>query len=325
MFNAIIEDWQLDSRIRKEKVMLDYYCGKSLLHFGSLDDPEKIKSSDWNYIWMEEANEFTYDDFRILKLRLRAPVIGNNRNQMYLSMNPTDEHHWIKKQLLDANTEDALEIQSTYKDNPFLSQDYINTLENLVHQDANYYRIYALGEWGRLEHLIYTNWKTTDTLPEGDETIYGLDYGYNNPTALVEIVFKDGKVYEKQLLYETKLTNKDLISQLKQLIPNRNKYIFADSAEPQRIEEIAREGFNILSANKSVKDGIDHVKTLDIHITSDSVDLIKEKQSYSWKQNKNGTVVDDPVKFNDHLVDAERYALYTYYKENAFEVGLRWM
>jgi phage terminase large subunit len=310
----LIDRYGVGPYIGEHRALLNYTYGRNLLHFGSLDDPEKIKSTDWNYIWIEEANEFAYEDFIILKLRLSAPSLDGKRNQIFVSFNPVDEFSWIKEKVVDGK-EEKEEIVSTYKDNPFLHPDTVQMLEQLREQDRNYHRIYALGQWGRLEDLVYSNYDFVYDLPSSDdhlETIYGLDFGFNAPTALIRIMLKDGEAWEKEMLYQSGLTNAELIEKLKELVPNRSDYIFADSEEPQRIEEIHGAGFNIYPAQKSVKDGIDHVKRHKCHITHDSENLKKEKLSYAWKKDKNGHVLDEPIKFRNHAMDAERYALFTY-------------
>lgn len=309
--------------IKEEKQTLDYHFKTNWLHFGSLDSPEKIKSSDWNYVWMEECNEFTYDDFITLKLRLSAPSKDNKKNQLYLSFNPMDSYCWMKERVIDEPSEDKKEIVSNYLDNPFLSDDYIKTILALKQQDANFWRIFGLGEWGVLENLIYGSWSEIDVLPEGGETIYGLDFGFSQPSALVEIRLKEEEVFLKQLIFQEGLTNSALIERMQQLIPDKSKEIFADTAEPNRIEEIFQAGFNIHPSDKSVKDGIDYVKRQKISVTSDSPDIIKERRSYSYKKDKSNRILDDPIKFNDHSLDAIRYGLYTHSKQ--LEPSIRWL
>ena len=288
--------------------------GTNEMLFKSLDDPEKIKSYEGNYLWIEEATEITHEDFLQLNLRLRRKT--EDINQMYLTFNPISKLHWIYQELIEKERDDVAILHSTYKDNPFLSEDYIKELENLKDQDETYYQVYALGEWGVLQNIIYTNYDLIDTWPGSfDEVIYGLDFGYNNPSALVEVGLKDKEPYLRELLYETHLTNEDLIEKLKELIPDRNSYIYADPAEPARIEEIARAGFNIHLADKSVKDGIDFVRRQKLHILKSSVNLIKEISGYKYKEDKDGNVLEEPVKFRDHLMDAMRYAIYTHLKE----------
>ncbi len=291
-----------------------YSLNGGLIRFFSVDDPEKVRSMEFNDVWMEEATEFSYTDFQTLKLRLSAPEGGGYRNQMFLSFNPDDEHCWIAEKLI--GTEDVKEIVSTYRDNPYLSKDYIRMLERTKHEDPNIWRIYGLGEWGKLENVIYHNWDTVEEMPEG-ETWYGLDFGFNNPSAMLKVVEYDGEYYLQEKLYETGLTNSDLVSKLETLEISKSDEIYADCAEPARIEDILRAGFNIHLSDKSVKDGLDFCKRVKIHIHSGSVNLLKEIKGYSYKTDKNGQVFDEPVKFSDHLCDCMRYALYTHLKDRS--------
>jgi len=290
-----------------------YRVGNSLIQLSSLDDPSKIQSTEWDNIWMEEATEFRYDDFQILDLRLgRTKKNTDAAQQIFLSFNPIDEYHWIKEQLIDKRS-NITEIHSSYMDNPFLSDSYVQKLEDLVSQDINYYRIFALGEWGKLEGVIYSNWCTVEDIPKDcDEYFYGLDFGFNAPSCLVEIGIKDRLVYVDQKLYASKLLNNDIIRLLPGLIRKKTHPIYADNAEPDRIEEIFRAGWNIKPANKSVNDGIDFVQREKLHITKRSDSIIKEIRAYLWKKDKNDKPLDEPVKLFDHSMDATRYALFTH-------------
>lgn len=297
VFLQLWNELELTKKIKVEKQDLNFYVGNSLLHFGSLgpgeSGVEKIKSTDWNIVWLEEANEFTYEDYRVLKLRLSAPT-PDRRNQLFMSLNPISSYHWIKTELCDKpDLEDVQEIVSNYRDNPFLPQDYIQDLERLQLQNENYWKIYGLGEWGVLQEIVYEKpWIQVDALPESDNLYFGIDFGFNAPTSVVKIAIKDEEPYIQQLLYQTKLTNSDLIERLKTLIPDkeRDKEIYCDSAEPDRIQELCNAGFNAMPSDKSVKDGIDYIKGLNVHVTKDSVDVIKEKNSYSYKKNRKSVV-----------------------------------
>ena len=116
------------------------------------------------------------------------------------------------------------------------------------------------------------------------------------------------------------MTNQDLISQLKEIVTSSSIAIYADSAEPARIEEIAKAGFNVFAANKSVKDGIDFVKSHKLHVYKESANLISELRTYKYKEDRNDNVLEEPVKFRDHLMDCCRYGLYTQYKRLVQEV-----
>ena len=311
----LLKEYNLFAPACLNKTENTYKMGRSMFQFFSLDDPEKIKSSEFNYIWMEEATEFTYQDYAVLLTRLSAPIINGKKNQILLTLNPTDINSWIYKKLL--TQQDITVIKSTYKDNNFLQKSYINTLLSLKNYDENAYKVFALGEWGASEKIIYKNWSLVDEMPlNPSEIFYGLDFGFNNPTALVQIYVYDGKFYAKEILYQSGLTNTALTEKLKTLLKDQEtKTIYADAAEPNRIAEIASSGLNIKPAQKNVLNGIMSVKNDNFFVLKSSVNLIKELQTYSWKSDNNGNILEEPIKFNDHLLDALRYAIYTYKNE----------
>ena len=280
---------------------------KNVMVFRGMDDPEKIKSAEFNYVWMEEATEFSLDDYRQLTLRLRRYT--NSRNQMYLTFNPL-KTTWLYKEFFAQSKEDTAILKTNYKDNPFLSTEYIETLEGLKNEDETYYKIYALGDFASPEGTIYTNFDIVHA-PKCDQ-IYGIDFGYNNPSAVLKIGIKDGEYFIMDEIYQTRLTNAELIERLKTFVDRSP--VYADAAEPNRIEEIRQAGFNIYAADKSVKDGIDCVKRQKLHIDPKCVNTLKEIEGYKWRQDKDGNSLDDPVKYMDHAMDALRYAIYTHSK-----------
>lgn len=310
-FIKLLKDNNLTSvlDINKSDLTVTNFKNNNFMFFRSLDDPEKIKSTDFNYIFMEEASEFTEEDYQQLKLRLSAKT-KKLKNKFFIALNPVE--CWVQDKLMN-NPEVDL-IKSVYKDNPFLSQDYIKMLEDLKYQNDHLYRIYVLGEFSKLPNIIYSNYEFIDDEVYDKlnvEMIYGLDFGFNNPTALVEIKFYDSEIYVKELIYKTELTNADLINEMRGKILGK-RIIFADSQEPARIKEIYNAGFNIHESDKNVNEGIDYLKRFKIHICKSSVNLQKEIKTYSWKIDKTGKILEEPVKFNDHLLDALRYAVYTY-------------
>lgn len=335
-WRMMLTDYNLWHLVKEEKQEHNFWINGNLIHFDSLDDPAKKKSSDWNYIFFEEMNDFSLDDFKTMQMYNRAHpgpdgvkyevfpgVWVHVRNQIYGMLNPVDANCFVKAELLDKSAYDTEEIVSTYKDNTFLHKDTVKLIEGLKDQDHNYYLIYTCAEWGVLENIIYSNWHIIKqmNLPNErqiDETVYGLDFGYTNPSAMVRIDFADNKVYEQELFCQTHLKPDQLIEKVKMVVSDmhRDKYIYCDNAEPDTIQMLCDAGFNAHPADKDVRNGINKVKMQDIRITEDSVNLIKEKRGYCYKKDKDGNVREgEPVKWNDHLMDAERYAIYTYLKQ----------
>lgn len=292
----------------------------SYVLFGGLDNEEKIKSTEWHDILLEEGNEFSRKNYLFLKTRLyRGKLSAANHNpKIYINLNPID--CWLRE---EESTEGYEFIDSTVEDNPFANQAYKDTLNALAEEDKTYYQIYRHGNWALPEDLIYEQYERIEDYPEDkyfDDIIYGIDFGFNNPAAVVKIGIKDSrKLYEKEILYRTGLTNSELIEAVKSRIEKDQlrKNWYADSAEPDRIKEFYNAGFNIRGANKgknSVKDGIDYVKRFHRLTDESSTDLIKENSTYKWKEDRQGNIIDEPVAYKDHLMDAERYAIYTHFK-----------
>ena len=307
----LIKEYGLYNEAHHNKSFNTYTYGTSQIQFFGLDESEKIKSAEFNYIWMEEANEFSYEDYIALKLRLSGKVKEGESNRIYLSLNPVDAHNWIATKAIHES--DVQVIKSTFRDNPFLSQDYIDLLIDLINQDENSYRVYVLGEWGLLEGKIYSNYKVIPELPvmTGTKWAYGLDFGLVNPSAIVKVYLLGDKFYLEEKLYQSNLTNSDIIEFFSH---QERGDIYADPSAKMMIAEIQRAGYAAFEGNKSVKESIDLCQRQTIYIPQSSTHLITEIQNYHWRRDSNASGEDvfiaEPVKYNDHAVDAMRYAIW---------------
>ncbi len=200
-------------------------------------------------------------------------------------------------------------IHSTFEDNPFLDKDYIDILQDLIKQDANYYRIYALGEWGLLTNRIYNNYTVIPELPDlqGGKWAYGLDFGLVNPSAIAKVHLLNDRIYVEERLFKSGLTNADIIEHFSH---EERGDIYGDPSAKQMLAEIRQAGYACYEGHKGVKDGIDLCQRQQIYIPESSSNLIREIGSYHWKKDRDGHTIGEPVKFNDHLVDAMRYAIF---------------
>ena len=310
----VLNDWQIPYTENKSDKVIR--VGKNELYYLALDDPEKIKGAEFSEIWLEEATEFREEDYNQLLIRLSRT---SEDARIFLSFNPIDQHHWIVQRLVNQPDPNVYVHHSTYKDNiKFLSQAFINELEGFMEKDENFYRIYALGEPGVLQNRIYTHFKFEDpanwnpALFENGQHVYAVDFGYNNPMAFVEIWCYEGAFYLRERLYESGMTNGDLIRWMQKEGIDKYAQMFCDSAEPDRIEEISKAGYNAHPAKKDVKAGIDYVKAQEIHVDATcSPNIQKESLNYKYKEDKNGNVLDEPVKAFDHILDAVRYGIFS--------------
>lgn len=301
-FFTILKDNDLYYKPNHNKTENTYLLNSNLFEFQGLDKWEKKRGAKRNFLFINEANEITYDDWQQLILR--------TEDQAFLDYNPSEEFSFIYDNIL--TRDDVKLIPSTFKDNPFIPANVKQEILNLQFTDPNAWRVYGLGKRGVSVIRIYDNWEICYDYPDYFyETIYGLDFGFNNPSALIEIRFRDEGIYVQEKFYKSRLTNAQLINEMKSLNISQEIPIYADCAEPARIEEIASEGYNIFAAQKDVADGIDSVKRHKIFIHQDSQNILREIKKYSWKQDRNGNILDgQPVKFDDHCMDAIRYGVY---------------
>lgn len=325
----ILQAWGAYDRIEHNKNESYMRFGKSRIDFLGLDNPEKIKGAEYNYIWLEEATDFDLEDVRQLRLRLGRNKANENAKYIF-TFNPIDAQHWTWTDLVQTEKPGRVVRLSTYKDNiRNLSPDWITDLLALAEQDENYYRIYALGEPGILQNVIYTKYRVADyKIPAPDAV--GVDFGYNNATAVIGLRQLSDRLQVWEILYQSHMTNADLIEwltahgdlwHLTEQVP-----LYADAAEPNRIEELRRARFNARAADKSVKDGIDFCKSQTLEIHSSASNLIREIRTYKYREDRSGRVYDEPVKYNDHAMDAMRYGAYSHFgQRHSVSIPREWL
>lgn len=304
-FEEIMRNLGLWNNKNFHKSTMTYKLGTNTIEFLNLDDDQKVRGAKRNYLYVNEANE--------TKLAIWKQLIFRTSEMAVIDYNPSEEFHWIYDEVIPRLDTDF--FKSTYLDNPFLPEEQIKEIERLKNVDPNYWRIYGLGERGISETTIFKNWEIFkgEEFPQG-EIVYGLDFGFNDPNALVEVTFYDGNLYVKELLYKSGMTTPDVVDKLKELEIDSQKEIYADNARPETIQEIFNNGFNIHPCVKgpgSIKTGIDWIRRKRIFIHPESTNLIKEIKSYKWKINKDEKPLDEPVDVNNHLIDALRYAMTT--------------
>ena len=184
-------------------------------------------------------------------------------------------------------------------------------IEDLRLSNPKAWKVYGLGEYVSNEKAIF-EFAQCEWVPDGAEFVaFGIDFGYaQDPTAIVSVWKMNGnEIYLVEHCYEKGLVTKDIADKLRGIVNGREE-IWADSAEPRLIEELRREGFNIrpvIKGKDSINFGIQVLNNYKINIPKSCQNLINEFYSYEWETDRFGRVLDRPVDFNNHLIDAARY------------------
>lgn len=308
------------------------------IYFRGLDDPLKVTSIAVDkgclcWMWIEEAYEIMSEsDFDMLDESIRGSTPEGLFKQITITLNPWNEHHWIKKRFFDSCDPDTLALTTNYLCNEWLDKSDLAVFERMKTNNPRRYQVAGLGNWGIVEGLIYENWKeeayTLITRKESQEgrkgvirdnlkTVCGLDFGYtNDPTAFViALLDKDNsKLYIYDEFYEKGLSNKAIAERIKEL-GYRKERITADSAEPKSIDELRTYGLNVKGAVKgkdSIVHGIQWIQDLEIIIHPRCVNFLTEISNYTWDTDRFGKKLNVPIDDFNHLMDALRYAVERY-------------
>ena len=278
------------------------YKNGSIIEFTSYDNEQDAKSGKRDYLFINEANGIAYEIYWQLFIRTRRTV--------YIDYNPTAKFWCHEKVIAQSNCQ---LIISDHRHNKFLTQEQHDLIENI--DDPELWKVYARGRTGKIHGLIY-DFAQIDQMPGFGKVVYGLDFGFNHKTALVQIEHDADRLFWDEQIYQSEVTISDLISMMKELNIGR-KPIYADHAAADKIEDLKRAGFNVYKADKDVTNGIDFIKRKKLYITKNSTGIIKELRSYKWKIDKvTGEPTDQPVKFMDDAMDAGRYGSYTGFRKS---------
>ena len=299
----ILKDTNRYNENQYNRSLLKYkFLNGSYIEFFSVEDSSKLRGARRDILYCNEANNISFEAFNELSVR--------TKKEIFLDYNPANEF-WVHENL--QNDPDADMIILTYKDNDALDKRIVKEIEKAKEKAetsaywANWWRVYGLGEIGRLQGVVFSNWKQIDKIPTEAKLIgLGIDFGYtNDPTAIVEVYKWNDKRIVNELCYQSGLVNSEIARKLPEGI-----ICYADSAEPKSIAEIRMHNKMIKGAAKgkdSILHGVQLMQSQDYLVTSQSINLIKELRSYIWDVDKAGKTLNKPKPGLDHLIDALRY------------------
>ena len=282
------------------------FTNGSYIEFFSTDQPDKLRGARRTDLFINECNNVNFEAYNQLAVR----TSGN----IWLDYNPS-VLFWADKELIGQPNTDFITL--TYKDNEVLPESIVKEIEKAkVKADnstywANWWRVYGLGELGRLEGVCIPDWKQISTIPNEARLLnHGMDFGYSvDPTSIIALYKYNESYIFDEVAYNKGLLNSDISNLLKQ--NNVNNTIYADSAEPKSIAELRTYGhqiYPVVKGRDSIVYGINLINQNIIYITQRSKNLIRELQGYVWTTDKAGNVLQKP-QGADHAIDAARYSL----------------
>lgn len=283
----------------------------SIIEFFSADAPAKVHGPARDRLFLNEIQNIPYEIARQLFVRTRGLIL--------MDYNPTSSF-WGNERI--ETRDDCVTVTSTYKDNTFLSPEQVKEIEANM-SDRNWWQVYGLGEFGTLEGLIYS-FEQIDAMPDriGLHESFGIDFGFSHdPTAITHVLADTGRkiLYVDEVAYETGMLNADIAQALRDAEVPRHVNVWADSAEPKSIAEIANAtGLKIRSSDKGAPVRSDRLKFQlqwmqgwRLCVTKRSVNGIRELRNYTWAKDRDGNVTGYPIDNYNHFCDSFRYATFS--------------
>lgn len=318
LFKQILAQWKLTPyvKIKETDMTIEFPNGSKIIHLG-LDDEQKLLSiNNIGCFWIEEAFEVSKEIVEQINLRMRAKV---ENQQIIMSWNPISKNSWIYDFVEVKPPENSVKLHFTFKDNPFLSQAYIDAMEDMRVRNPAKARVYYYGEYGvNPEGLVITNWRCEDfdamkLAAAGLEHRVGMDIGYIDPSAVINTLYdrNNKTIYVFEEFYKRGCQLSDLSSAIKDMNIGKTK-IFVDAAEPRTIQFFKNENINAVACKKgrdSVKAGLRFLQDNLIIVHPSCKDFIRELENFSYiKSKQTGEFTEDTTHEFSHAIDAARYA-----------------
>lgn len=317
LFKEILTKWKITPyvNIRETDFNIRFPNGSEVIFMGLDEETKLLSLNNIGTVWIEEAYEVPKPIVEQLNLRMR----GKNKNQqIILSFNPISKNHWLYD-FCEINPPSSFKyIHSTYKDNPFLNDDYIKELEELYTRNPAKARVFCDGQWGvDSEGLVLQNWKQEvfdpmELAAAGYEHRVGMDLGWVDKTAIINSLYdRDNKtIYVYDEFYKSGCQLTDIVKAIQEMGLTKSK-IYVDAAEPRSIQYFRNEGIKAEACAKgkdSVKAGLMFLQDNLIIVHPRCTNFITELENFSYIKSKiTGEWTEDTTHEYSHAIDACRY------------------
>lgn len=294
-----------------------------------------IQGKTMSLVYCDEMTLYPDSIIDLIDTRLRNPMhmVG------IATMNPTYPSHKLKGWIDKAKEGDPnyYELHFKLDDNPYLTQDYKDRIKNSL--SGVFYKRNYLGEWCLAEGSIFDFFDRSihvvSRAPRAaDYWILGVDYGTSNAFAAILIGVNCGRsAQEKPIIWAEKeyywdykkrgyqKSSSEFADDLSKFIePYSVKSVYIDPSAANFRLDLQKRGIHPVNAENDVNEGIISMikwlkgdqKSGQLYICSECVNLIREIEGYVWHPKCLERGEDEPLKLNDHAVDALRYAVNTH-------------
>ena len=318
LFKEILTKWKLTPylKIRETDFNIKFPNGSEIIMVGLDEETKLLSLNNISTVWIEEAYEVPKPIVEQLNLRLRGKA---DNQQIIMSYNPISKNSWLYD-FCEVNPPESFRyLKTTFRDNPFLNKEYIQSLESLYTRNPAKARVFCDGEYGvDSEGLVITNWHqevfdAMELASQGLEHRAGMDLGWIDKSAIIDSLYdrKNKIIYVFNEFYKSGCQLSELASAITDMNLKKTK-LYIDAAEPRAIQFFKQEGINAYPCKKgkdSVKAGLMFLQDNLIIVHPNCKNFINELENFSYiKSKQTGEWTEDTTHEWSHAIDACRYA-----------------
>ena len=318
LFKEILTKWKLTPylKIRESDFNIKFPNGSEIIMVGLDEETKLLSLNNISTVWIEEAYEVPKPIVEQLNLRLRGKA---DNQQIIMSYNPISKNSWLYD-FCEVNPPESFRyLKTTFRDNPFLNKEYIQSLESLYTRNPAKARVFCDGEYGiDAEGLVITNWRqeafdAMELASQGLEHRAGMDLGWIDKSAIIDSLYdrKNKIIYVFNEFYKSGCQLSELASAITDMNLKKTK-LYIDAAEPRAIQFFKQEGINAYPCKKgkdSVKAGLMFLQDNLIIVHPNCKNFINELENFSYiKSKQTGEWTEDTTHEWSHAIDACRYA-----------------
>ena len=318
LFKEILTKWKLTPylKIRETDFNIKFPNGSEIIMVGLDEETKLLSLNNISTVWIEEAYEVPKPIVEQLNLRLRGKA---DNQQIIMSYNPISKNSWLYD-FCEVNPPESFRyLKTTFRDNPFLNKEYIQSLESLYTRNPAKARVFCDGEYGvDSEGLVITNWRqeafdAMELASQGLEHRAGMDLGWIDKSAIIDSLYdrKNKIIYVFNEFYKSGCQLSELASAITDMNLKKTK-LYIDAAEPRAIQFFKQEGINAYPCKKgkdSVKAGLMFLQDNLIIVHPNCKNFINELENFSYiKSKQTGEWTEDTTHEWSHAIDACRYA-----------------
>ena len=318
LFKEILTKWKLTPylKIRETDFNIKFPNGSEIIMVGLDEETKLLSLNNISTVWIEEAYEVPKPIVEQLNLRLRGKA---DNQQIIMSYNPISKNSWLYD-FCEVNPPESFRyLKTTFRDNPFLNKEYIQSLESLYTRNPAKARVFCDGEYGvDSEGLVITNWRqeafdAMELASQGLEHRAGMDLGWIDKSAIIDSLYdRENKIiYVFNEFYKSGCQLSELASAITDMNLKKTK-LYIDAAEPRAIQFFKQEGINAYPCKKgkdSVKAGLMFLQDNLIIVHPNCKNFINELENFSYiKSKQTGEWTEDTTHEWSHAIDACRYA-----------------